>query len=537
MNLLRKFWLMLTPNVGNYDVRHNELVLSQLKTVILSRGPSLIVGTIFIWVAAIALFMIDAANAVWPGAILFTLSMIFSRYAEKPLMSYTLEDDLDGKELRRLYSYVVGSGVSGAICWPLMIYDIWVLGTPNTNMLAFGMIVGFMAIGTVAYIGLPAAALAYIITMLVGGIVEPIILGYGMPWYFFAALMVYSLLLFRTTTTQWTVTCASILEAQNFAETQRQFYESEQNRLAALDHERSLAANARAEAMSESQGLKQRDMAQLANSFEGSVHAIIDALSAAVDTVGETSVQLGSIGTQTRERTDAMSEMASNMSNSIQSVAAASRQLNQSTDAISAQISDQVRASDRAKGMSNDGSTAISNLAKEAEKIAEIAAMIQNVAGQTNLLALNASIEAARAGEAGHGFAVVAQEVKSLASQTHGAIDSVTETVTQIKSQMTETAQTVGSVVDQIAEVQQGASHIAAAINQQQSATKDISSNAESAATDAVHVYDFSREVNSAAVQVGEVADEMQHIMRDLQSRAANLREASSEFLARLRAA
>jgi methyl-accepting chemotaxis protein len=232
-----------------------------------------------------------------------------------------------------------------------------------------------------------------------------------------------------------------------------------------------------------------------------------------------------------------MADMASNMSGAIQMVAAAARQLSDSSDAISSQVHDQVTASEAATASSKQGSGVMAHLAGEAEKVGEIAAMIQDVAGKTNLLALNATIEAARAGEAGRGFAVVAQEVKSLANQTHGAIGSVTETVTTIKDQMDNAARMVGSVAHKMGQVQQGANNIAVAITQQQAATRDISSHAEHAAQDAEHVREFSKEVNVAAVQVGEVADEMQQVMTGLESRAAALREASRNFLDRLRAA
>src|SRR3546814_15106384 len=62
-------------------------------------------------------------------------------------------------------------------------------------------------------------------------------------------------------------------------------------------------------------------------------------------------------------------------------------------------------------------------LSDEVQSIESILGFIRDIAGQTNLLALNATIEAARAGDAGLGFAVVAHEVKSVASQTAPATD------------------------------------------------------------------------------------------------------------------
>jgi methyl-accepting chemotaxis protein len=73
-------------------------------------------------------------------------------------------------------------------------------------------------------------------------------------------------------------------------------------------------------------------------------------------------------------------------------------------------------------------------LAEASQRIGGIANEIEGIAGQTNLLALNATIEAARAGEAGKGFAIVAGEVKSLASQTAHATDDVRLRVTEIRT-------------------------------------------------------------------------------------------------------
>src|SRR3954470_3296327 len=73
------------------------------------------------------------------------------------------------------------------------------------------------------------------------------------------------------------------------------------------------------------------------------------------------------------------------------------------------------------------------SLSHHAEAIQSIVTLIRRIAGQTNLLALNATTEAARAGEAGRGFTVVAQEVKTLASQTAQATEDIAQQIASVQ--------------------------------------------------------------------------------------------------------
>jgi methyl-accepting chemotaxis protein len=517
---------------------NRDLMLAQLQAAGRSHVAVFISGLVTMW-PTLAILWFGGANPHFAPycAPLYTIAAIVGYRVHVRVKDYVAEADPDGRYLLFLRRIFVLQVSVASFSWVLLLADVWSYHEDIGLVVASAMTFGMIAIGALIYLCLPAAMVMWLVILTIGSTISATYSGMQMPWFFYVGIAVFGVSLHRVAMMQWRSFMQSLDNAQAYARAQEQFFAAEQQRLEAVEAERHNTNAARSEERSRAEAERRAAMAKLADEFEHSVHAIIDVMESAVRAVGESSQQLAAIGTQTRERTDAMADMASNMSNAIQMVAAAARQLSDSSQAISTQVHDQVAASDAATSSSKQGSGVMAHLAGEAEKVSEIAAMIQEVASKTNLLALNATIEAARAGEAGRGFAVVAQEVKSLANQTHGAIGSVTETVTNIKDQMDNAARMVGSVAHKMNQVQQGANNIATAITQQQAATRDITGHAEHAAQDAEHVREFSREVNVAAVQVGEVADEMQQVMTGLESRASALREASRNFLDRLRAA
>ncbi|MGN0901695.1 MAG: methyl-accepting chemotaxis protein [Succinivibrio sp.] len=174
----------------------------------------------------------------------------------------------------------------------------------------------------------------------------------------------------------------------------------------------------------------------------------------------------------------------------------------------------------------------IGALVERAQKIGTIVQTIDEIASQTNLLALNAAIEAARAGEAGKGFAVVADEVRALASRTSASTSEITSMVSQVQTEANLANESVTSSVYHMDELAKGAStieellneiiakvehvtaqigQIATAAEQQTTATSEISTNMQSitnaAQGFAVEVDTTQNVVSNASGYVSELSE------------------------------
>ena len=146
--------------------------------------------------------------------------------------------------------------------------------------------------------------------------------------------------------------------------------------------------------------------------------------------VNSQKVETDQVATAMHEMAATVQEVARNAEEASEAAIAADQQAREG-DSVVAQAIAQIEKLAIEVGHSTD---AMGHLKRESDKIGSVLDVIKSVAQQTNLLALNAAIEAARAGEAGRGFAVVADEVRSLAQRTQKSTEEIEELIAGLQS-------------------------------------------------------------------------------------------------------
>lgn len=182
-------------------------------------------------------------------------------------------------------------------------------------------------------------------------------------------------------------------------------------------------------------------------------------------------------------------------------------------------------------------SNSINELARDTENVTSILNVITSIAEQTNLLALNAAIEAARAGEQGRGFAVVADEVRALASKTADATTEIRHVLQNLKTAAISSVNTMNVAMSKSSENETNAQNTGSALKsiQQQivsinSMNTHIASATEEQASVASQVVDNVVNMNASFEQTLQILSQVRNVSEGLVDFADELKNATSQF-------
>jgi methyl-accepting chemotaxis protein len=281
---------------------------------------------------------------------------------------------------------------------------------------------------------------------------------------------------------------------------------------------------------------KKEAMQKLATNFDSRTSGIIKSLALAANDLQETATQITAASSNTTNASQIVASAASDADNNVQTVAAATEELAASSGEISRQISNVAEKSSRASLEAENTSKQVNELNAMADSIGDVIGAIKAIAEQTNLLALNATIEAARAGEAGKGFAVVADEVKKLATETANKTIEIDERVARIQSAIRNSVDAVQRIINDVREIDHATGTVASAVEEQNAATSEIGRNVSEASNGTQQVASNILEVQKNAEETGKSAERLDKSAKNLSDISTSLQHEVGEFLSEIRA-
>lgn len=281
---------------------------------------------------------------------------------------------------------------------------------------------------------------------------------------------------------------------------------------------------------------KRAMMQDLADRFEGAVGDLIRKLSESAGRMRASAQVMSDAAERTGSRAGSVATASQESTRNSETIAAASEELSRSIESVNDEVTRSSGFTRDAVQQAEETANRMADLSSSVTQIGQVVHLIQDIADQTNLLALNATIEAARAGEAGKGFSVVANEVKSLATQTAQATTEITGLVTAIEQETNTMVDAIGAIRGVISKVGEVSQTVAQAVGEQESATQEIAQSVMRATEGMRSVSDSIGSISKDVEETGTLAADILGMASDVDSDSRTMADEVQKFMATVRA-